>query len=125
MGDDHGGVAVVVLVISTPVNRDYSTVSTVAENLRWNAEVAEERARAIEALDARNWAMLPPLVHGDGDYADIVIYFAKPFGNSDEAEDEVEECGCREHANFSLLWNWDGTFDPDGHPNYQWGVECP
>lgn len=116
--------AIIQLVMSTAAQGE-TTLAWVADNLRHNASLAGERAQILDNLAARGWKLVK--VHAnevDTDTYDVVVYVTKEFASSHEAEAEATACGCCERLNFSFLWKWDGTFDDDGYPNYEWGGEC-
>lgn len=120
--------AVLMLVVSTPAFPD-ADADGVAYNLRANAEVAEARARAIEALAANGWKIAQPFVMGDGrepgdvaDYQDVVMYLRKDFATEDDASADARACGAVADLSFSLGWNDPGTTNDFGHPECEtWG----
>lgn len=122
--------ALVMLVISTPVEEEITT-SSIAVNLRNNAEIANRRARAIENLETMGWTLLrrPEVVQTDTHYQDFIAYWRKDLADPDEAERDMRAAGAFEGLNFSLLWGHrDDAPDHDddlGSPNHEWGGEGP
>ena len=103
LNDDGKKTVLLELIMPTPVAPEV-TAASVAERLRNDAEVAANRAAAIEWLAEMGWKFAAPTAREDQGFLDISVKMRKRFATPDEAMDEVRQCGAiGEGWNFG--WN--------------------